>query len=463
MKIAICSPEVFPFAKTGGLADVAGALPLVLEELGEEVAVVMPAYKCVRQAGADIRKLNKDVSFSVIGGKTKIYFLENEKLFSREGVYGDKHGDYPDNLERFSFYCQGALKLLKEIGFAAEIIHLHDWQACLIPVYLKEKYLSDDFYRRTKTLLTIHNLGYQGIFPKEEFVKLGLDKKTFGINGLEYYGKINLLKGGLLYADLINTVSPAYSREIQSEELGFGLQGILKSQSNRIFGILNGVDYKIWDPRTDRHIARNYSVVDPGPKGENKAALQKICGFKADPGVPLFAIVSRLAEQKGFDILSEAIDAICAMRLQLVILGEGEEKYRQLLRKAAKKHAQSISVHFKFDEPLAHQIYAGADIFVMPSRYEPCGLGQLIAYKYGAIPLVFKTGGLADTVTNKSGFVFERYHKDDLIREFARGVEAFRDKKSWAALMRQAMQFDYSWVESGKKYLELYRKAAEAR
>ncbi|MCX5703568.1 MAG: glycogen synthase GlgA [Candidatus Omnitrophica bacterium] len=475
MKILFAASEVVPFAKTGGLADVAGALPLVLEELGHEVAVVMPRYKIISDSKFKIMRFKEDVSYSIIGNKIKVYFIENNKYFNRDGLYGDKAGDYKDNLERFSYFSRRTLELLKEINFSRsditmpggippkaekpDIIHVHDWQAALIPVYLKTLFASDTFYKKIKSVLTVHNIGYQGLFPKEEFPKLGLDWDLFNIEGLEFYGKVNILKGGLVFCEIINTVSPTYSKEIQTKEFGFGLEGLLSKRSGRVFGILNGVDYTIWDPQTDKYIAKNYSLKNIEDKDKNKAGLQEACSLPIRLDIPLFGIVSRLAEQKGFDILAECLGSICKMKLQLVILGTGDLKYHLLLEGLVKKYPKVISLNLKFDDLLAHKIYAGSDVFLMPSKYEPCGLGQIISFKYGTIPLVFKTGGLADTVNAANGFIFDQYNKDDLLKTIKKAVVAFGDKKRWASLQAQAMQCNFSWKESAKKYLELYAKA----
>jgi len=459
MKIAICASEVVPFAKTGGLADVAGALPLALEKEGQEVIIILPRYKAVAGAKFGLKKLNPRVSYCVIGKNIKVYFIENDKYFKREGLYGDKHGDHKDNLERFAYYCRATLSLLKEIKFRPDIIHCHDWQASLIPIYLKTAYANDEFYAKARSLLTVHNIGYQGIFPKEEFPKLELDWSLFDVGGLEYYGRINILKGGLIFADLINTVSPTYAKEIETEEFGFGLEGVLKDRKSSVFGILNGLDYDIWNPQTDKFIAYNFSVSENSGKEKNKAALQAACNLPQAKDIPLFGIVSRLAEQKGFDILAEGIDEICKLSIQLVILGTGEIRYHKILEKIAKKYPKVVSLNLRFDDPLAHQIYAGSDIFLMPSKYEPCGLGQMIALRYGTIPLVFKTGGLADTVNSANGFVFDSYSKNGLIKAIKNASAAFPDSKRWSTLKSRAMESNFSWAESAKKYLELYAKA----
>ncbi len=479
MRIVMAASEVVPFAKTGGLADVAGALPLALEEEGQEVIIVIPKYKAIDEAKFDIKRLCEGISYAVIGKNIKVYFIENDYYFNRDGLYGDKNGDYKDNLERFSFFCRRTLELLKEINFSRptitmsggippainslagkpDIIHVHDWQASLIPVYLKFRYSNDPFYKNIKTVLTIHNIGYQGLFSKDEFSKLGLDWSLFNIEGLEFYDKINILKGGMEFSDIINTVSETYAKEIQTKEFGFGLEGVLNRRKSSVFGILNGLDYAIWDPKTDKFIAKNYSAKDIEIKYKNKEDLQKICKLPLKNDVPLFGIVSRLAEQKGFDILAEGIEKICKMGLQLVILGTGDLKYHLLLEEMVKKYPKVISLHLKFDDSLAHKIYAGSDIFLMPSKYEPCGLGQLISLRYGTIPLVFKTGGLADTVNKDNGFIFDKYSKDELIKTIKLSIKAFESKKKWAELVVKAMKYNFSWEASAKKYLDLYAKA----
>ncbi|KPK97691.1 MAG: hypothetical protein AMJ95_07820 [Omnitrophica WOR_2 bacterium SM23_72] len=459
MKILFASSEVVPFAKTGGLADVAGALPLALEELGEEVIVTLPRYKAITDTRFKLQRLKKDISFSLIGRNIKVYFIEKDKYFDREGLYQDKGADFKDNLERFSYYCLRSLELLKEIDFKPDIIHVHDWQASLIPVYLKTRYAQDPFFKNVRTLLTVHNIGYQGLFPKEEFPKLGLDEEVFSMEGLEYYGKINILKGGLEFSDIINTVSPTYASEIRTKEFGFGLEGVLNKRKNSLFGILNGLDYKIWNPQIDPFIAKNFSLKTLADKKKNKEDLQKTCLLPVASDIPLIGIVSRLAQQKGFDILTQAIDSICKMKLQFVILGTGDLKYHEILGGMVKIYPKVLSLHLKFDDRLAHKIYAGSDIFLMPSRYEPCGLGQMISFRYGTLPLVFKTGGLADTVNRDNGFVFEHYTKDDLIKTITKALAAYGNREKWMRLVAGAMNCNFSWEESAKKYLELYAKA----
>lgn len=461
MKIAMVASEVVPFAKTGGLADVVGALPLVLEDCGQEVIIVMPKYKCITDGKFKISRVSKGISCSTIGKNIKVYFIENDLYFNRDGLYMDKNGDYKDNLERFAFFCRRALDLLKEIDFAADILHLHDWQSSLAAVYLKNLYSKQPFYSKMKSILTIHNLGYQGLFPKDEFVKLGLDSSLFSVSGLEFYNQVNVLKGGIIFSDFINTVSPTYAEEIQTEELGFGLDGLLRQRKNVLSGIVNGLDYYVWDPNTDRFIVQNFSAQKIEDKSFNKEKLQAICGLPVNKDIPVLGIVSRLVEAKGFDILAQGLDEICKMDVQLVILGTGDLKYHRILETAQKRYPKIISLNLKFDDPLAHKIYAGSDIFLMLSRYEPCGLGQLISLHYGTIPLVFKTGGLADTINKNNGFVFTSHTKEEFLKLVKKAVLVFKDKDKWNRLIINAMKCNFSWEASAKKYIQLYVKAKE--
>lgn len=457
MRIVFCASEVVPFAKTGGLADVTGALPLALEKEGQEVVIIMPYYKEVREL-PDIKKFRADIFYAVIGKNIKVYFIENDKYFNRQGLYGDAKSDYKDNLERFSYYCKRSLDLLKEIDFVPDIIHCHDWQASLICVYLNTLFAQDAFYKGTKTVLTIHNLGYQGLFPKDEFSLTGLDKSLFNMDSLEFHGWINLLKGGIVFSDYITTVSPTYSREIQGKELGFGLEGVLHNKSKSLCGILNGLDYSVWDSEIDSQIAAKYSASYLAGKSKCKEALQELCGFHKRTDCILFGIVSRLAQQKGFDLLSGIMDKICKTDIQLVILGTGEDRYHQILKSIADKHKDNFALYLKFDDCLAHKIYAGADAFFMTSRYEPCGLGQIISLRYGTLPLVYKTGGLADTVTQERGFVFNEYTKDSLLKCITQATSLFSDKKKWNKLMQNAFSCDFSWEKSAQEYIKLYKE-----
>lgn len=462
MKVLFCASEIAPFVKTGGLADVAGALPLALDKLGVEVKMVMPKYKtATRPPGLQAAGIADDVEVAKIGKNIQVYLIKNDKYFNREGLYGDSHGDYPDNLQRFSFYCRRALELLKEINFKPDIIHCHDWQAGLIPVYLKSVYHKDGFYKHIKTLLTIHNLAYQGLFAKSEYPSLGLDWSLFNIEGLEFYGKVNILKGAVVFSDLLNTVSPAYAREIQTEEFGCGLEGVLRKRHKSLSGILNGLDYEFWNPQKDEYIYKQYAAGNLQDKYYNKQMLAKDLGLRLNEEMPLFGIVGRLAEQKGLGLIAESMEDLVKLGdIRIVILGVGDKRSRAILEDMAKKFPRNISAHIKFDESLAHKIYAASDIFLMPSRYEPCGLGQMIALAYGSLPLVYKTGGLADTVNQDNGFVFEHYSGKDFVRAVKDAVALYQNKKRWLSLARKAFSYNFSWDESAGKYVKLYEKLA---
>ncbi len=457
MRVLFCASEAHPFVKTGGLADVAGALPVALEAQGIEVSIVMPKYKTVHSPRSTVH--GRDVEVAKIGKNILVYLIKNDTYFNREGLYGDSHGDYPDNLERFSFYCKRVLELLKEIQWQPDIVHCHDWQTALIPVYLKNTYSEDTFYNKIKAIFTIHNLGYQGVFPREEYPTLGLDGALFSIDGLEFYHKINLLKGGLLFSDILTTVSPTYAKEILTKKFGCGLEGILHKRQKELFGILNGLDYGYWNPETDTYIAKAYSGKSIEDKAINKEALQEQCGLAVDDRIPLLGVVGRLVEQKGIDLIVESVDSLITHSpLQLVALGKGETKYEKHLEALAKKYPHNVSARFDFDEPLAHKIYAGCDMFLMPSRYEPCGLAQMIALRYGAIPIVFKTGGLADTVSEGNGFVFEHYTEKNFLITVKKALTAYQDKKKWLLLIQKALSYNFSWEVSAREYGKLYQR-----
>ncbi len=475
MKILIASPEVVPFAKTGGLADVAGALPKALSALGHDVKVVLPKYKMIDGKKFDLLKIYDGIKVPVAnrteladvyegvipGTNVTVYFIANEKYFGRDGLYQDKGVDYPDNCERFTFYSRAVLEFLKKTEWKPDIIHANDWQSALIIMYVKTLYKNDPFYLNAATLYSIHNMGYQGTFPADQLPVTGLGWEYFNSESLEFYGKIALTKAGFVYADAINTVSPQYSHEIQTPEFGYGLEGLLRARSKDVYGIVNGIDYELWDPAVDPYIEKKYSPRTISLKADNKAALQKKNGLpQAD--VPLIGIISRLADQKGFDILAEDIENIMHLKLQLVLLGTGEPKYHELFLEMKRKYPEHIGVNLGFDAALAQLIYAGSDMFLMPSLYEPCGLGQLISYKYGTVPVVRKTGGLADTVIDgMTGFVFEEYSAGALHDAIKRAIEAYNDKKKWRALMLHDMGLDYSWNASAKQYVELYEKALD--
>jgi starch synthase len=456
MKILFLSSEVVPFAKTGGLADVAGALPIALEQQGHEVRISMPKYKEVSIAG---NRANT-------GKGIIVYFIENNSLYHRDGLYVGENGiDHFDNLERFAYYCRESLELVKREGFKPDIIHCNDWQTGLVPVYIKTIYKHDEFFRNTKTVFTIHNLAYTGSFPASQWPKTGLEQSLFDINGLEYYGKFSLLKGGLVFSDIITTVSHTYANEIQTKEFGCGMEGILQDRRNNLYGVLNGIDYSIWNPETDTHIYKNYSASCIENKFINKEILLKDLGMNVDKKNPLIGTVGRLAFQKGYDILAEVISEICDMDIGFVLLGTGEKKYHDILLDASKRYKNNVSINLLFDEALAQKIYAASDIFLMPSRYEPCGLGQLISFKYSTVPVARKTGGLADTVFEYNpdteagnGFLFKDCIPEHLLDAIKRSVAAYSCKDKWLRLISKIAKYDFSWDRSAEEYVKIYEK-----
>lgn len=454
MRILFCSSEVVPFAKTGGLADVAGALPIALEKQGHQVRITLPKYKMVKEQG-DTAVLGKDI---------RVHFIRNDKLYMRDGLYGDAQGkDHPDNLERFVFYCRETLEIMKREGFKPDIIHCNDWQTGLIPVYLKTLYSNDPFFKDTKTVFTVHNFAYTGTFEKEQFSKTDLDSGLFSIDGLEYYGRFSLLKGGLVFSDIITTVSPTYAKEIQTEEFGCGMEGLLRKRSADIYGVLNGIDYQLWDPAEDKSIYKNYSPESIQDKAINKEKLTSDLGIGIGKDAPLIGTVGRLAYQKGFDILAEIVEELCGMEAGFILLGTGEQRYHEIFQDVAKRHKKNASINLCFDAALAQKIYAASDIFLMPSRYEPCGLGQLISFKYATVPVARKTGGLADTVfefnpetEEGNGFLFEEPESKQLLEAIKKSLEVYRDKPKWMRLITKIAGYDFSWDKSAGEYCRLY-------
>lgn len=478
MKILLVASEATPFAKTGGLADVAGALPKALKQLGHDVRIIMPFYSEVQGGGFAVRKGRKSVEVEIEGAPRKgfmrqssldgipVYFIENREYFQRKHLYGTPAGDYPDNPQRYAFFCRGVLQLLKKMDFRPDIIHCNDWQTALIPLLLKYELAMDPFFMKTASLYTIHNLAYQGLFPPESLAAMGLDWSYFTLDRLEYYGNVNLMKGAILSADIVNTVSETYCREVLTKEMGCGLEGVLAARGEELHGVLNGIDYSEWDPETDGEICRRFSASAMGGKAYNKRAMQKELGLADEPDIPLLAMVSRLAAQKGLDLLVENFSRLKKARIQLVVLGSGDETYIRALEALRKEGGENISINISFEPKLAHRIYAASDIFLMPSRYEPCGLGQLIALRYGAVPVARKTGGLADTVIDPldnqkeaNGFVFEEYTPKAFWRALERAIEAYADQRGWKKMVRQGMGSDFSWKRSAVKYEELYRLA----
>ncbi len=452
-KVLFVASEVSPFAKTGGLADVAGSLPIALEALGLDVRVIMPKYACVRS----------ESDSAIIGNNIKVYFVKNADYFGRKELYGDKFGDYKDNLDRFSFFSRQVLEICKSDGFKPDIIHCNDWQSALVSVYLNTMYKYDPFFEGTKVLFTIHNLAYQGLFDKEEFPKIGLDWSLFHVNYFEYYGKVNLMKAAIIYSDAISTVSPTYSKEILSKEYGCGLEGVLKTRQDSLYGVLNGIDYSIWNPETDKKIYKDYKPGELADKYVNKERLQKDLGLKVDQDIPMIGMISRLADQKGLDLLARTIEDLLNLKVQFVLLGTGDIKYHVLFEKMARMHPKNTSINLKFDAVIAQKIYAASDLFLIPSRYEPCGLSQMISFKYGTIPVVRQTGGLKDSVREfdpktgqGDGFTFEDYSHEHLFSAIKRGLSVHKQREVWRDLVLKVMALDFSWSASAKKYLDLY-------
>jgi starch synthase len=478
MKILFVASEVSPFAKTGGLADVTGSLPKILKNMEHDVRIIMPFYKMVETSGAGIRKGRKGVEFQMGGATQKgllrqtslgdipVYLVENREYFQRDFLYGTPAGDYPDNHLRFAFFCRAVLQLLKRMDFRPDIIHCHDWQSALVPILMKYEHKEDPFFMRTACIYTIHNLAYQGIFPKETMPEMDIDPDWFTVDKLEYYGQVNLMKGAILTADVISTVSETYCREIQTPEMGCGMDGLLQQRSHDLYGIMNGLDYSEWNPATDVEITKNFTASTLSGKAANKKRLQKVLGLDQIKDIPVLAMVTRLSAQKGLDLIEPLFPKFEAEKLQLVILGVGDEKYMQLMQEYKATAPRNISINLEFKPHLARQIYAGSDMFLMPSHYEPCGLGQLIALRYGTVPIVRKTGGLGDTVFDArenykeaNGFTFDEYTPETLWAAVTRALEAYHEKKKWEKLVRNGMNADYSWERSARKYDELYRKA----
>ncbi len=483
MKILHVSSEVSPFAKTGGLGDVLGALPRAQAKLGHEVKVCMPRYASINaekhnlipsgwEAAVDIAGREfKATASRVKDSRKKIeyLFIENAHYFGRTELYRDNETgkDYTDNDDRFSFFCRAVLSLLQKIGWKPDIIHIHDWQAALIPSLLKANPEAYKFYADSKTCLTIHNLGYQGIFEAERFARLNLPEEyNYAAAGpFEFWGKVNFLKSAITLSDIVTTVSPRYAKEIcQNDEFGCGLEGVLSEIDPPVRGILNGADYTIWSPTRDKDIPHKFSAANLSGKRDCKAELMKECGLPMREWTPVIGMISRLADQKGWDLLEEAAEDLFVMNIQMVVLGTGDKKYHDLLLSLEKKFPDQLKAFLDFDDALAHRIEAGSDIFLMPSRYEPCGLNQIYSLKYGTVPVVRKVGGLADTVIDYdrkdgtgTGFLFEEYTSEAMLLAIARAVELFSSKRSWSALVRNGMKANFSWQVAALEYIKAYQ------
>ncbi|GAB4368785.1 MAG: glycogen synthase GlgA [Calditrichia bacterium] len=488
LKICYVASEVVPFAKTGGLADVAGALPVAVKELDQDIRVMMPKYKSINERKFVLREVIrlKEVPVEMGGqllmatGKTAflpdskvhVYFLYTPNYFDQKDLYVDSETgkDFEDNAERFASFSKAVLETLKLLYWQPDIIHCNDWQTALIPFYLKTLHKDDEFFRNTRTVLTIHNLAYQGNFPLEKAQKVDIPPEYIAPGKeLEFYGKLNFLKGGILFADVINTVSKKYAEEIVSDpEYSCGFDKILETRKADLHGILNGADYTNWNPETDNLITANYSKNELEKKVLNKKQLCKVNRLEFSEETPLIGMISRLADQKGFDLIAQAAEELLSLDLQLVILGTGDPRYHKLLEQLAKKFPKKLAINLRFDNKLAHLIEAGADMFLMPSKYEPCGLNQIYSLKYGTVPIVRETGGLADTVQNfdpktgkGNGFTFKEYKVEAMIDAIKRALEVFQDKKTWRHLQETGMDADFSWQRSALEYIELYKKALQ--
>jgi starch synthase len=481
MHIAFVASECVPFSKTGGLADVVGALPRALASLGHQVSVYLPLHRQTRLADPQRVVRSITVPFDdkyrfcsvVMAGSApgvRVYFVDYPPYFDREALYGTSAGDYPDNAERFALFSRAVLEASKILG-VPHVFHCHDWQSALLPVMLRTLYAEDPALRDAATVFTIHNMGYQGLFPPDILPLLMLPWDLFTISKMEFFGQVNFLKGALVLADFITTVSKKYSQEIQTTEYGFGLEGVLRNRAATVTGILNGVDYDEWSPQTDKFEMAKYSVQDLSGKQKCKQDLLNAFGVaNADPKLPVIGIVSRFAAQKGFDLIAQIMDRLAREEMIVVALGAGDKPYEEMFQRLNKQFPNKIAVKVAYDNAIAHKIEAGADMFLMPSRYEPCGLNQIYSLKYGTVPIVRATGGLDDTIepwdarTGKgTGFKFSEYTGEALLATIKQALLDYRDQSSWQTLMRNGMSRDFSWGASAREYGKIYERARQAR
>jgi starch synthase len=487
LRILFVTPEVTPFARTGGLGDVSSALPKALAALGHDVRVVMPLYQTVRASAVHLTRALPELQVPVHAGRraaplwradlsgradqdgsdtgVPVYFVEQDDYFDRPGLYGSDSGDYPDNAARFTFFCRAVLALLSSLDWFPDLLHCHDWQTALVPAYRRFLPGLDQRVSATPAIYTIHNLAYQGIFPASILPLTGLPLSLFHPGGVEFYGNMSFMKAGLLYADRLTTVSPTYAEEICTPEFGAGLEGILGERRTVLSGILNGADYDVWNPETDPAIEVPYSAQALSGKAACKTALLRTYALPEDGQTPLIGMISRLVEQKGVDILTQALSGLLEMDVRLVILGAGDPHYQDMLTAQARAHPERIGVRFEFNDVLAHQIEAGSDGLIMPSRYEPCGLNQIYSLRYGTIPIVRATGGLRDTVVpyqaetgEGTGFVFQDPTPEALLGAVQEALRVFADRTMWQQLVCNAMAQDFSWAQSAQRYLDLYRQ-----
>ncbi|MCT4563150.1 MAG: glycogen synthase GlgA [Maledivibacter sp.] len=473
MKVLYVASEVVPFVKTGGLADVAFSLPKELRNLDIDVRIILPKYSKIHEIFKKAMTFQKN--FNVPVGWRKqycgveyleyegipFYFIDNEYYFKRDGIYG-----FYDDGERYSFFCRAVLETIANIDFIPHIIHCNDWHTGILSTLLKEHYKSNPLYEGIKTIFTIHNLRYQGVFPKEILGDLlSLSMEYYHVNSLEFYGGVSFMKGGINYSDIVTTVSSTYAGEIQNPYYGEKLDGIIKLRKEDLYGITNGIDYELYNPERDEDIFTRYNIDLPEGKKENKVMLQKLLNLPQRKDVPVIGMVSRLAHMKGLDLLLHVLDELMTEDIQMIILGTGEPYFESRLREYASKYSNKIAINILFDEALAHKIYAASDMFLMPSKFEPCGLGQLIALRYGAIPIVRETGGLKDTIISYNeythegnGFSFTNYNAHDMLYTIKRALGLYRDENTWMRIVTNAMKEDYSWKNSAKIYKDLYEK-----
>ena len=480
MRIVFAASECVPFAKTGGLADVVGALAPEIAKLGHEVAVYLPLYARVRphidgELNYAVRSITIPFEYynrfvGIVDGSRRegvqYFFVDCPEMFDRPELYGTRAGDYPDNAERFGLFSRAVLEATKQLG-VPDVFHVHDWQAALLPVYLRTVYAGDPALRGAAAVLTIHNAAYQGVFPPVTTERLLLPWDIFTMDKLEQFDRFNFLKGGLVYSDMLTTVSRKYAEEIQTAEFGEQLDTVLRARAADLRGILNGVDYEKWDPATDGHLVAHYSAKNLTGKAACRADLLHAFGLdEVADGTPVIGIVSRFATQKGFDMVQQIAGQLSDREVAVVALGTGEPVYEKFFRDWAYWHKGNVAVEIRYDDGLAHKIEAGADIFLMPSRYEPCGLNQIYSLKYGTVPVVRATGGLDDTIEEwdakkgtGTGFKFYGYDARDLMAAVDRALAAFKDKKAWTRLMRNGMAQNYSWEQPAREYVEVYEKA----
>ena len=484
MKILFVASECVPFCKTGGLADVVGALPKALRQKRHDVRIILPKYKAIRGQEFGIKETGEWVHVPMGWGRVEkadirvtktekgipVYFINHEGYFGRPGIYRGPFGEYPDNAERFIFFCKAVLEACKAMQFRPDIIHCHDWQTGLIPMYLKVNLKGDAFFQHTASVFTIHNIVHQGIFPKTLMEVTGFSWNEFRMDQFEYYDNICFMKAALMNAERLTTVSPTYAQEIQSTyEFGRGMEGVLRGQSYKLLGILNGLDPDDWNPAKDPFLAAPFDADRLEARRECKAALQKSLKLNVDASIPLLGMVARIDRQKGVDLLAQIIpDLMNRYNIQMIVLGQGDEDLLREFEQDARQYPGHIRVCTDFNEPLAHHIYGGSDVFLMPSRFEPCGLSQMIAMRYGAIPVVGNTGGLHDTVTQAgsasgTGFLFQAGSAPAFMGAIEQALTMLRNREAWTALQRRAMNEDFSWTTSVPAYLSVYRQALGRR